>query len=230
MRIRLASSWRNLLRRDDVERDLDGELRAYLDQVTDRNLGAGMTPAEARRAARMELGGMEQVKEEVRGQRSGRLLEEILRDLRYGVRTLLKNPAFTCVAAMALALGIGANTAMFSVAYGILLRPLPYPEASRVAVVCMRYYPRDFAYGTLSIRDFETWQASNHAFEEPALFSNTRLDIGGDGAAPEQVKGAIVTGGFFPALQVTPLLGRYFGKGEDRATSGSMVLARCAGM
>ena len=88
----------------------------------------------------------------------------------------------------------------------------------------MRYYPRDFAYGTLSIRDFETWKANNHAFEEPALFSNTRLDIGGDGAVPEQVKGAMVTGGFFPALQVAPLLGRYFGKGEDRATSTSLVV------
>ncbi len=222
--MRLSSLWRNLLRQEDVERDLDGELHAYLEQVTERNERAGMTPTEARRAARMELGGVEQVKEAVRGQRTGHLLEEVLGDVKYGVRALRKNPAFTWVAVLALALGIGANTAMFSVAYGILLRPLPYPDASRVAVVCMRYYPRDFAYGTLSIRDFETWKANNHAFEEPALFSNTGLDIAGDGATPEQIKGATVTGGFFPALQATPVLGRYFGKGEDQATSGSVVV------
>ena len=143
---RLASLARNLFTRPRVERDLDDELRAYLDQLTDEKRGGRYGCAEAaRRAARLELGGMEQVKEEVRQVRTGQMLEELLQDLRYGVRTLRKNPAFTVVAVLALALGIGANTAMFSVAYGILLRPLPYADADRVAVVFMRYFPRDFA-------------------------------------------------------------------------------------
>src|SRR6202050_4958190 len=100
------------------------------------------------------------------------MLEELLQDLRYGSRTLRKNPAFTAVAMLALALGIGANTAMFSVAYGILLRPLPYAGADRVAVVYMRFFPRDFAFGTMCIRDYLMWKENNRAFEEPALFRN----------------------------------------------------------
>jgi predicted permease len=215
---------KNLFRKDAVEADLDGELRAYLEQLTDRNLRAGMDPQEACRAARMELGGLDQVKEEVRQVRAGRLMEQTLQDIRYGLRTLRKNRAFTAVAVLALALGIGANTAMFSVVYGILLRPLPYPEASRVAVVCLRYYPRDFAYGTLCLRDFETWKANNHAFEEPSIFSATRLDLSGAEAAPEQVLGAAVSSGFFPTLRVQPLLGRIFARGEDQASSPAMVV------
>ena len=221
---RLTSLWRNLRRSAEVEQDLDGELRSYLEQLALRHEQDGMSPENARRAARLEFGGMAQVKEQVREARAGSRLEEMRQDLRYGLRTLRKNGAFTSVAVMALALGIGACTAMFSVAYGILLHPLPYPEASRLAVVCLRYYPRDFAFGTISIRDFETWRAHNHAFEEPSLFSNTRLDIGGDGAAPEQVKGAIVTAGFFPTLRTAPLLGRYFAAGDDQPGRPSLIV------
>ena len=168
---RLASLRRNLFTRPRVEQDLDDELRAYLDQLTEEKRRAGMGAAEARRAARIELGGLEQVKEEVRQVRAGRMLEEFLQDLRYGIRTLRRNPAFTVVAVLALALGIGANTAMFSVAYGILLRPLPYADADRVAVVSMRYFPRDFAFGTMCIRDYLMWKENNRAFEDPSLFT-----------------------------------------------------------
>jgi putative ABC transport system permease protein len=152
------------------------------------------------------------------------MLEELLQDLRYASRTLRKSPAFTVVAVLALALGIGANTAMFSVAYGILLRPLPYADADRVAVVYMRYFPRDYAFGTLCIRDYLMWKDNNHAFEDPSLFRSLRMDIGGTGRVPQQVQGASVTAGFFSTLGVRPLIGRTFAPGEDRPASGALAV------
>jgi predicted permease len=221
---RLFSLCRNLFTRARVERDLDAELRAYLDQKTDENRGAGMGFAEARREAQMELGGAEQVKEQVRQVRTGQMLEELFLDLRYGARTLRKNLAFTLVAVMTLALGIGANTAMFSVAYGILLRPLPYPAADRVAVVYMNYFPRDFKFGTLCVRDYLMWKENNRAFEDPSLFRQLRMDIGGNEGVPEQVQGASVTAGFFSTLQVNPLIGRTFEVGEDQPAAAPLAV------
>jgi putative ABC transport system permease protein len=221
---RLASLGRNLFSRSRVERELDDELRAYLDQLTEEKRHAGMGAVEAQRAACIELGGMYQVKEEVRQVRTGQMLEELLQDLRYGFRTLLKNPSFTVVAILALALGIGANTAMFSVAYGILLRPLPYGDADRVAVVFMRYFPRDFALGTMCMRDYLMWKENNHAFEDPSLFTTRRMDVGGDSGVPEQVSGAAVTAGFFSTLDVRPLIGRTFAPGEDKPASASLIV------
>ncbi|HET9321991.1 MAG TPA: ABC transporter permease, partial [Bryobacteraceae bacterium] len=221
---RLASLRRNLFARPRLERDLDDELRAIVDQLTDEKRMAGMGVGEARRAALIELGGLEQVKEEVRQVRTGQMLEEFVRDLRYGIRTLRKNAAFTAVAVLALALGIGANTAMFSVAYGILLRPLPYADAGRVAVVYMRYFPRDFAFGTMCMRDYLMWKENNHAFEDPSLFSGLLMDIGGKEGVPEQVQGASVTAGFFSTLNVRPLIGRIFATGEDKPATGSLAV------
>ena len=104
-------------------------------------------------------------------------IEDFMQDLHYGARQLRRNPAFSIVAVLVLAVGIGANTAMFSVAYGMLLRPLPYADAGRVAVVYMRYFPRDFAFGTMSIRDYLMWKENNHAFETPALFRSLRIRL-----------------------------------------------------
>src|SRR4051812_19871358 len=125
--------WRNLWQRRALERDLDEEVGGYVEMLAEEKVRAGMEPGQARRTARIELGGAEQVKEQVRDVRAGRLIEELVRDLRSATRSLAKTPSFTAVAALALALGIGANPAMFSVAYGVLLRPLPYPGADRVA-------------------------------------------------------------------------------------------------
>jgi len=221
---RLRSLWRNLRHTGAVERDLDQELRAYLDGLTAQFQRAGFDPAAAARAARLELGGVEQVKEEVRQARMGRLLEELTRDIRYGLRSLRRSPGFAAATTLVLALGIGANTAMFSVVYGVLVRPLPYPQADRLAVVCLHYYPRDFEFGTLCLRDFQTWQAGNHVFLEPSLFSTTQLDIGGPQGPAEPVRGAVVTSGFFRALAVQPILGRAFAAGEDSPTSPSLIV------
>jgi putative ABC transport system permease protein len=211
---RLASWWRNLTHRDRVERDLDDDVASYLDLLAEEKMRAGMSPEAARRAARLELGGVEQVKEQVRAVRSGAFLDTLALDLRYGLRMLMRSPGFTTVALLALALGIGANTAIFSVVDGVLLRPLPYPDAGRLVLVSRHFSRSTFPYGNLCLADYVDWRAGNRAFEDPAVFNRRRFDLTGAGE-PEQVGGAAVTVGFFSALRVRPLLGRVFRAGED---------------
>jgi putative ABC transport system permease protein len=142
-------------------------------------------------------------------------MDTLLQDLRIATRSLFRNPGFTIVALLALALGIGAVSTVFSVVYGVLYRDLPYQDADRVAMVYMRFSPQNNERGNMSVADFLDWRAGNTAFENPAAYVNDRLNITGNGEA-EQVAGAIVTPGFFPALRVSPLVGRVFEPGEDR--------------
>jgi putative ABC transport system permease protein len=213
---------RSLFERQQVEQELNDEFRDHLERLVQQHVVQGLSPEQARQAALREMDGLEQRKEECRDARGVNFIEHFLQDVRFGGRVLRKNPGFTLVAVLALALGIGANSAIFSVVYGVLLRPLPFPDADRLALVYMHFSPQNMEHGNISIADFLDWRAQNRSFEEPALFAVAgvaqlrRFDITGAGE-PEQVRGSAVTAGFFPALRVNARLGRLFLPGEDAA-------------
>ena len=134
---------RLLLRRDAVERSMDAEMRHHLECETAEYIRHGLAPDEARRRAARDFGGVDAVKEAARDARGGRSLEDLVHDLRYSARLLRRNAGFTTVAVLTFALGIGAASAIFSVVYGILVRPLPYAHADRLVVLWERHVPRN---------------------------------------------------------------------------------------
>lgn len=212
-------------RRKQREDDLDRELRSDLDLEVAELQENGLSIEDARHAARRAFGNATLVKEEVREMCGGASLERLLQDIRFAARILLKSPGFTLAAVLTLALGIGANSAVFSIINGVLLRPLPYPDADRLALVNVRFYPQNAEYGTMSIADYLDWKARNHAFEDPAIFSNQswRFDLTGVGE-PLEVKGCAVTQNFFSVLRSGPILGRVFHPGESAPTATPAVV------
>jgi putative ABC transport system permease protein len=214
---------RGLLRRGEVERDIDDELRSHVEMLTEENARRGMTPAEARRAALDSFGDVTRVKEAARDVRGGGSMETIIQDVRFGLRMLTKNPGFTVVAVIALALGIGANSAIFSVVNTILLRPLPYKDPERLVMVweddSRHGYPRD----TPAPANFVDWRDQNKVFESMAAIADLSFNLTGAGE-PERLDGKRVSASLFPILGVEPQLGRWFVPEEDRPGENHVVI------
>ncbi|PYT41656.1 MAG: hypothetical protein DMG45_12380, partial [Acidobacteria bacterium] len=197
-----------LFQKERRDRDLSAEMDSHLQLHIEDNLHAGMSRAEAQRQALIKLGGVEQTKEMVRDLRALPLLESLLQDIRYGVRMLLKNPGFTFVAVLTLALGIGVNTAVYSLAEAFLVRPLSLPNLHRlVAITTGQKSP-------VAAADYLDCKTQGQSFEQLAAYRASDMNLTGSGE-PERVYGAAVTAGFFTALGVAPVRGRGFLIGED---------------
>jgi predicted permease len=213
---RLRALWNNVFRRELLDRDLDEELQVYLELVSAEKMREGVSPEQSYRDARRDTGGVEQIKESVRDVRAGVWLDTLMQDLRYSVRTLAKNPAFTLIAMATLALGIGANTAMFSLLDQVVLRLLPVRDPERVVIVreTGNHYGNSYGPNTISWPMFEDLRDNNQVFSGMFCRFPAAVTIsGGDRAA--QISAELVSGSYFPILGVGAALGRTIGPDDD---------------
>src|SRR5438445_4921645 len=199
---------RSLFRRACVEQELDDELRDHVERLIEAHVARGATPEEARYAALRAMDGVEQRKEQCRDARRVRVIDDLLNDLRYAVRVLRRSPGFTAVTIVSLALGIGANTAIFTVVNAVLLRPLPYADPSRLVVV------EHGEMSTVAAANFLDWRDGNLVFERIGAAEFWTPNLSGTDKA-EQLYALRVTADVLPLLGVPPALGRVFSGDED---------------
>ena len=220
----LKNALRNWRRKRRADVELDEEVRGYVDMLAEQKMGDGTDAHEAQREAKMELGGVEQVKERTREAHAGHFLETLWQDIRYGARMLRKNPGFTLVAVITLALGIGANTAIFSVIESVLLRPLPYDHPQSLIEI-WNTYPPVISLGGLSPGDFQDWQKKLTTVSEMGGYAWVQQGANLTGAGdPQRVQMSYATSNLFPMLGVKPALGRLFTPDEDRAGGTPIVV------
>jgi len=213
---------RSLFRRGQVEAELNEELRYHLERQIEVNTAAGMSVEEARYAALRAMHGLDQRKEECRDMRRVRLIEDLWQDFRFSLRSLLKRPGFTAIALLALALGIGANTAIFSLVNAVILQPLPYRDPDRLISV---YGTRNRStQGSVGPTDFLDYRSQNKTFEQFAASGSMMLPMNLTGSGePERLNASIITGNYFDTFGVRPALGRGFSlenekTGQDHVT------------
>jgi hypothetical protein len=217
--------WQRLRARGRLEEQLDAELKFHLERLVAEKVRAGVPEKEARRLARLEFGALEWVKEECRDARGAAWLETTARDIQFGWRTLWKSPGFGLAAICTLALGIGANTAMFSVVYAVLLKPLPYAEPERlVSVTCFvpELRARIPSMG-LRARDFDAYRRSNSTLAGISALRSQDFSLTGEGD-PERLYGARVSANFFSMLGAQPDCGRTFLPEEDQPGRDNVVV------
>jgi len=210
-----------LVRKRRLDRELEGEILAHLEMAEFDAIAAGLSPEEARRGARRDFGGIEQMKEDHRDQRSVRWVENLLRDVRYGVASLARDPGFAAVTIGLLALGIGANTAMFSVVDAVLLKPLPFPEPERM--VRLWEAPTPTLHNNTTTLTFLDWKRQATIFE--ALYEEESVrEALTTGADPARLSGKLVSADFFNVFGVKARIGRTFALGEDQPGATPVVV------
>jgi len=206
------------------QQQLDEELRAHLEMSTQDRIHRGATPDEANQAARREFGNLALIQTVTRDQWPWTWLDNLAQDFRFAARTLRKNPAFTIIVVLTLALGIGANTAIFSVTHGVLLRPLPFANPSNLLDVSARSTLFDFENLSISLADIADVRASATAFATLTPYASASKELAGD-SKPQRIEGADITEDFFPTLGIAPLLGRTFTSSDMQPGSRVVVIS-----
>jgi len=201
--------------------DINAEIASHLEMAKRDLMDRGESADQAQHSTRREFGNVGLVQNVTRQQWGWVWLEELLQDLRYGARTLRKNPGFTAIAVLTLALGIGANTSLFSVVNGVLLNPLPYLHPEQL--VTLHESKPNFENGSISYPNFRDWQKDNHTFSAMAVARGTSFTLTGRGEA-EQVRARYISSDFFSVLGVTPVVGRTFAPGEDEIGGAPIAL------
>jgi len=217
-----ASRFAAMFRKQRLEQEMKKEMRAHLEMLIEENMRRGMSQEEARYAALQTFGGVEQTKEVYRDQRGLPIMETLLQDIRFGLRQLRRNPGFTAVAVLTLALGIGANTAIFSVVNAVVLRPLPYPQSDRLVWIAevIPSLNAELAAGA----DYLDWRDQNKSFERMTAYDPAvSFNLTGRGT-PARVHAAQVSANFFQTLGVNPQLGRSFIPEEDQPNGPNTVV------
>jgi putative ABC transport system permease protein len=223
----LLQLWRrllSLLRRERYERAMEEEMRFHLEMQVEQNRAAGMQAEEARYAARRQFGNQTWLREVSREMWSLNLIETMIQDLRFGARMLVKNPGFTLIVVITLALGIGANTAIFSVVNSVLLRPLSYPDAERILTLWEDHTRRDGPQREwTSPPGFQDWREQRNVFEHVAAINNWGPTLT-EAGEPEALAGASVSHDAFSVLGIRPMLGREFSEEEDKPNADRVAV------
>jgi putative ABC transport system permease protein len=209
------------VRAEAIHREIDEEARFHIEMRIDENIRRGMSPEEARLDAERRFGNLTRMKERGYQVRGGRWLEPLWHDLRFGVRMLLKKPGFTLIAVITLSLGIGANTAIFSVVYAALLKPLPYRDPDRL--VFLRSTQPNGRLSLLSFQEFNEFREQSGMFESLAAEVTQSVNLTGV-SQPDRLRGGFVSANFFETFKIAPLIGRTFAQGEDGAGAERVVV------
>jgi putative ABC transport system permease protein len=215
-------SWKHFFRRRSGREETAAELEAYLQVETEENIARGMAPEDARRAARLKLGNVTNILGQITEQDSMGVLETVWHDVRYGLRMLRKHRGFALVSLLTLALGIGANTAIFTVVDATLIRPLPFPNGNRLVMVWERRMPDGERQNVTSPATFLNWQRDNTVFEQMAAMFNSSSVLS-RGEVPEQVPTALVSPNFFSVLGMKAAMGRVFSREQDGKADSNPV-------
>ena len=218
----LLSRCAAVFKRQDLDKELDEELEGHIEMATEENRARGMNEEAARTAALRDFGGATQAKEAYRTQRALPFLGTLAQDIRFAWRQLRRSPGFTVTAVLTLALGIGGNTAVFSIVNGVLLNPLPFPDSEQL--VGLHESKPNFENGSISYPNFLDWRNNNHSFSWMAVARGSSFTMTGRGDA-EQLNADFISSGYFSLLGVRPILGREFMQTEDRpgASPAAMI-------